>query len=243
MILPSWMHMVLGLALISGEPGPDGRGTTDEPASRRPPKAQMGIKVRRAAYQSGRSAGRLVARWIGQDGHDYVSPNNRPIPSDIQDVHIEIANLDPAHEVSSLDLKAEGIQWHYNQQSFAWKAELKRTKGARTADLFVEPARKETGRVFHLLVRYDDGTTVETDFRGGKASPSVRMPGAVLAASWVGQDGQDWTGSGPSVGPDGFQDIHIRLSGLSNKVQLKLLRIEGPAGRNLGVWPQSQAGQ
>jgi hypothetical protein len=51
-----------------------------------------------------------------------------------------------------------------------------------------------------------------------------------LAARWIGQDGQDWTGSGPAVGPDGLQDIHVHLSGLAAGVAIKAIRIEGPAG-------------
>ena len=55
----------------------------------------------------------------------------------------------------------------------------------------------ETGRPFHVLVRYDDGSTVEADLRGRKADPNLRMPGAAVAARWIGQDRQDWTGTGP----------------------------------------------
>jgi hypothetical protein len=53
---------------------------------------------------------------------------------------------------------------------------------------------------------------------------------AHLAARWIGQDGQDWTGPGPSVGPDGLRDVHIHLGGLSAGVAVKAIRIEGPAG-------------
>jgi hypothetical protein len=47
-------------------------------------------------------------------------------------------------------------------------------------------------------------------------------------AHWVGQDGQDWTGPGPSVGPDGLQDVHIRLDGLAAGLAIKAIRIEAP---------------
>jgi hypothetical protein len=52
-------------------------------------------------------------------------------------------------------------------------------------------------------------------------------PGS-FAARWSGQDGQDLTGPGPSVGPDGLQDVHIRLSGLTAKAAVKAIRVEGP---------------
>ncbi len=228
--LASWTYFALNLAVISWACGLSDAGELRVSGSRGAPEPQAGIPVRRVVFQAGRSPARLLARWIGQDGHDYVGPNNQPVSSDIQDVHIELANLDAAREVASVELTAEGDTWHYNVKSVAWRAEFKRAKGARTADLFVEAARKETGRPFRLLMRYADGATAIADFRGGKASPTLRMPSAVLSASWIGQDRQDWAGAGPSVGPDGFQDVHIRVSGLSPKLRLKLLRIECSSG-------------
>jgi hypothetical protein len=199
--------------------------------------AQAGVPIRTVGFQPGKTTGRLLVRWIGQDEHDYVGPNNRPAASDVQDLHIELLNLDPAREVAFVDVTAQGNQWHYNQQSFAWKAELKRSKGAPTADLFFEPGRVENGRAFHILVRYDDGRTAEADVRGKKANSSLRMPGAAVAARWLGQDGQDWTGAGPSVGPDGIQDARIQITGLSTKVPLKALGIDGPGGAHWEFGP------
>ena len=165
------------------------------------------------AFQSGRSPARFSVRWIGQDGHDYVGPGNQLRPSDTQDIQLELENLDPRREVVSVDVTGKGTdEWMYNAESGAWSAELKRTKGSPTAALFIEANRVETGRPFHVLVRYDDGSTVEADLRGGQADPNLRMPGAAVAARWIGQDGQDWTAKGPSVGPDGLQDVRIHLT-------------------------------
>ncbi len=116
----------------------------------------------------------------------------------------------------------------------AWRAEFKRSKGARTGDVFFEPAWVETGRPFHVLVRYDDGSTAETDFRGQTADHKLRVAAVALAARWIGQDRQDRTGAGPSVGPDGFQDARIHLSGLSTKLTSIAIRISGPGGPELG---------
>ena len=44
---------------------------------------------------------RALRRWIGQDGHDYVSPNNRLEPSDVQDMHVVLSGLDPRARSSS----------------------------------------------------------------------------------------------------------------------------------------------
>src|SRR5262249_15723556 len=57
--------------------------------------------------------------------------------------------------------------------------------------------------------------------------PNLRMPHAALQARWVGQDRQDWAGTGPSVGPDGLQDARIHLSRLGVKIPIKAIRIDG----------------
>jgi hypothetical protein len=48
-----------------------------------------------------------------------------------------------------------------------------------------------------------------------------------FSAQWIGQDGQDWTGTGPAVGPDGLEDVHIALCDLTAGVAIKAIRIEG----------------
>jgi hypothetical protein len=170
-----------------------------------------------------------MARWIGQDGHDYVGPSNQIKPSDTQDIHLQLTGLDPRREVVFVDVTGVGgDQWRFEDKATCWKAELKRSQRSATADLFIEPGRVETGRAFHILVRYDDGSTVETDFRGRKADPNLRMAGAALGARWIGQDRQDWAGPGPSVGPDGLQDARIHLTKLSAALPVKGVRIDGP---------------
>ena len=169
-------------------------------------------------------------KWVGQDGHDYVGPNNRPEPSEIQDMHLVLSGLDPQREISFVDVTTGqgGDQWQYNARSFAWKAELKRPMGSRSADLFLEPGHVEAPRNYHVLFRYDNGTTHEFDVRGRKVSRSLRMPGAALQARWMGQEKQDRVGSGPSVGPDGVADVRIRLTAVSTRVPVKAMRVEGP---------------
>ena len=171
-------------------------------------------------------------RWIGQDGHDYCCGHNRLEPSDVQDVHVVLGGLDPDRDVEFIDVTTDDQkdQWQYNAQSFAWKAELKRTKGSRTADLFLEPGRIEAARNYHILIRYQGGATQEAEVRGRKVNHSLRMPGAAVQAKWVGQDRQDRVGPGPSVGPDGLQDARIRLAGVSTKVPIKAMRVSGPSG-------------
>ncbi len=192
--------------------------------------AIAGASTRPAQAQP--SGGQPSVRWVGQDGHDFVGPNNRREASEIQDMHLAISGLHPHREVTFVDVTTEqaGDQWQYNAQSFAWKAELRRAKGARTADLFLEPGHVEAPRNYHVLIKFDDNTTREFDVRGHKVSRSLRMPGAAIQARWVGQDRQDRVGPGASVGPDGLQDARIHLSGVSTKVPVKAMRVEGTGG-------------
>lgn len=196
-----------------------------------PVAAQTTPRPQRRTPTAGRPTPRLTARWIGQDGHDLVGPNNRLEPSDVQDLHIALAGLDPDREVTFIDITGrEGEQWQYNAQSFSWKAELKREPRSRTADLFIEPGRSGQATIYRLRLRYEGGGEVELEVPGRPYDPRLRMPGAVLNVRWAGQDGHDRVGPGPAVGPDGLQDARLRLTGVSSRVAVQAIRIEGPEG-------------
>jgi hypothetical protein len=235
MRLRTWTIVLSCFLATPGVAMPD---RSDDREADQPPD---GLQVHRVSYQRSRGGEGFSVRWIGQDGRDYVSPNNRMEPSEVQDIHLSLLGLDPRREVAFIDVLPQGgDQWQYNNASFSWKAELKRQKGSRTADLYIEPSRVETGRIFHVLLRYDDGSTVETDLRSRKTDPNLRMPGAALQARWIGQDRHDAVGPGPSVGPDGLQDAKIRLAGLGVKVPIKAIRIDGSGGTHweFGTNPQ-----
>ena len=166
----------------------------------------------------GRASGRFSARWVGQDGHDYVGPSDKLGPSDIQDIHIAIAGLDPRREVVFLEVSSTNGTSGGLRRSPPAGVPIEACKRRATGDVFIEPARVETGQPFHVLVRYDDGSTAETDLRGGKADHKLRVTAVALAARWIGQDRQDRTGAGPSVGADGFQDVRIHLSRLVDQI-------------------------
>src|SRR5271157_5562142 len=195
-----------------------------------PAQLHPAVPVQRAAYPSMQTGSQPSVKWVGQDGHDYVGPNNRLDPSEIQDMHFVLSGLDPQQEICFVDVTTAqgGDQWQYNARSFAWKAELKRPKGSRFADLFLEPGHVLAPRNYHVLFRYENETTHEFDVRGRRVSRSLRMPGAVLQARWMGEEKQDRVGSGPSVGPDGVADVRIRLAGVSTRVPVKAMRVEGP---------------
>ncbi len=51
-----------------------------------------------------------------------------------------------------------------------------------------------------------------------------------MGASWIGQDTNDFTGPGPAVGPDGFQDVRLELTGLSTLLEIGAITVQGTAG-------------
>ena len=112
-------------------------------------------------------------------------------------------------------------------------------RAALTADLYLEPSH-ESNPSLHVTIHYGDGTTAEFDVAGGPADVNLRMPSAALAARWVGQDGQDWTGPTPAVGPDGRQDVHLALSQLSAHIAVKSLTVSssGPVAWQYGLNPE-----
>ncbi len=63
---------------------------------------------------------------------------------------------------------------------------------------------------------------------------------APFSAKWLGHDGADRTGPGPSVGPDGNEDVHIQLLRLDAKRSVKAIRVEQPGGNpwEFGINPR-----
>lgn len=175
--------------------------------------------------------GRLSGRWMGQDGHDFVGPNSSLAPSDVQDIHIRLAGLPANRGVKHAVIRGlGGDEWQFEGPYGPWKAHLLRRPGSPTADLYLEPGREETGRGFTITITFDDGNTAEIIVEGGRADPNLRMPAARLRARWIGQDGRDRAGPGPSVGPDGIQDLVIALENLSPKIEVKSVGVRAPDG-------------
>ena len=182
--------------------------------------------------------------WIGQDGHDRVGPSAEVKPSDVQDIHIVLDGLPPRKAVIHAVITGQGAdEWQYKGKWGPWAAVLEREPGSPRADLYLEPTRVETGRPFTVKLRYDDGTTSEFIVRGRRASPHLRMPGAALAVTWIGQEPGDRVGSGPGVGPDGLQDARLALRGLSAGFEVRSVLIEGQAGTRwrFGVNPEGDS--
>ncbi len=194
------------------------------------PVLLLGLLVPDLAKGQGARRGPAAA-WVGQDGHDFVGPNSALAPSGVQDIHIRLQGLPPNRTITHAKLTGlGGDEWQYGGPHGPYKAHIVRRDRAPAADLYVEPTRVETGRGFTLTLTYDDGRTAELNFPGGKADPNRRMAAAQLKARWIGQDGRDRTGPGPSVGPDGQADVVLALENLVPKVEIKAVSVRAPGG-------------
>ena len=106
---------------------------------------------------------RFLARWIGQDGHDYVGPSEKLG----RQRHSGYSHRDigPGSRASRGGVPRDLInKWQPlavcgRTRRLGARRNFKRVKGSRTGDAYIEPAWDETGRPFHVLVRYDDGST------------------------------------------------------------------------------------
>ena len=176
----------------------------------------------------------LASRSLGQDGSDLVGRSATTGPDGLQDVHIVLAGLPTNLAIRTVDVNPYGYG-HYQYavpdlpagtpglEPGAWRTALLRVSTglhsfAATADLYVQPDRPEDGRNhWDIRVTFVDGSTSFTSTWGIVVSdPSlpVGTPVAGLTAVALGQDNADLVGKSSSAGPDGFQDVHIALSGL-----------------------------
>src|SRR5208337_48134 len=89
-------------------------------------------------------------------------------------------------------------------------------KKSGEGDLFFQPDRDLKGQKLKVLVLYTNDTLDAATVAAGRCDPKLRTPDSPLprlgelaaTARWIGQDGQDVTGSG---------DVHVRLTGLTRR--------------------------
>lgn len=217
-------------------PGKDARaenrgGVMKKPSNRprsRPIRPSFLILERRALL-----TGDPSGVWLGQDGHDLVGPSSNPAPDGVQDIHVAVSGLPAGETIVFAEIQGfGGGDWQYRGPYGPWAAAVVQTAGATNADLYFEPSQVETGRPFQITLKYADGTASNFWIQGGKADPNLRMPQASLQATWLGQDGRDLTGPTPAVGPDGYQDVHLALSGLSADLPIVSATLDGPNGQS-----------
>ena len=172
----------------------------------------------------------INVRWLGQDGHDFVGDPNSIAPNGIQDVHLALSNL-PPKEITFAEITGLGYDaWQYNRPKNQFAAVIQRKPRAATADIFFEATHNEKGRQFSIKITFDDQSIAEVYFPGGKADINLRMKGTGIAARWIGRTSQDHAGTGPAVGPDGFQDVAIGISRLAKGERVKAVRLEDASG-------------
>ena len=181
-------------------------------------------------------------RWIGQDGHDLVGTAATPGPSDVQDIHLALQGLPAGAKVVSGTVRGEGGgEWKVGGAPGTWLALVVKPPGATTADVYIEPYQVETGRSFEIQVGFDDGRSATIPVRGGKADHRLRVASARMEARWVGQDRRDLVGPGPNAGPDGVQDVHLALSRLAAKEEIRSILIVGPGDLRWQFGPNPEA--
>lgn len=186
--------------------------------------------------------GGIKAAWIGQDGKDFVGPYPEHKPNGIQDMHVRISGLPPV-ALKTLVIEGHGYdRWVVQGPPGSWPGHWIRKGKARTAELYLEPFHKETGRAFFLKFEFEDGSKSEVTLKGGKADPILRMPEVTMTAAWGGPSGEDLCGPDLAVGPDGLEDVRIDLARLNPKGEIKAVAImpkEGP-GWEFGLNPKGR---
>ena len=181
-----------------------------------------------------------LALWLGQDGHDHAGGPSAGAGNGIQDMHFLLENLPISVSVTGVRVMGYGGgEWDVNLGPYSpFNGFLTQTKGAATADLYLDPYQVETGRQFDITLDFSNGSSTELWVQGGAADPNLWMPSYNVNPSWIGQDGHDLTGQGPAVGPDGFQDIHLALANLNQASSVSSVTVtSGSLGWSSGLNP------
>jgi hypothetical protein len=172
----------------------------------------------------------FFGKWIGQDGHDLVGGEPGPSKNDYQDIHLAIKGLPASREVTEIAIHpAGGGEWKMSNKD-RFTVLMVRAARSTSADLYIEPYMREVGRQFEVKIKLDNGKEGSAYFPGGKADPNLRVAGSGMEVKWFGQDGVDRTGPGPNVGPEGFEDVHLGLSRLTPKFEIKSVEVTAPGG-------------
>ena len=177
----------------------------------------------------------FTATWVGQNGSDFVGTVARS-PNDYQDVVIHLSGLKTT--VSEIYVQRYGGDiWDYTPSSSSNAFFQTDSSDQSQGELYLEPYHTDVP-VFELIrVTYQDGTSEDSTLSNtGPVDANLRDPGRGLSAQWLGQDGNDWTGNGPSVGPDGIQDFHLKVSNISTGGTVSSLVLTANPGPSAQSW-------
>ncbi|MDG3005527.1 discoidin domain-containing protein [Paludisphaera mucosa] len=163
----------------------------------------------------------LSALWLGQDGGDYVGTEGTLVqqaPNDYQDIHFRLTGLSGAPVAQIEVQRYGGGGWDWSSAGGKNAMLLPDAADSTDADLYLEPYFADPAGTLYQAIRvtYADGSVDQAQATSTTAvDPNLRTPGKSLSATFLGQDGQDWTGATIAVGPDGMQDVHIAIANLS----------------------------
>jgi hypothetical protein len=181
----------------------------------------------------------VAVNWLGQDGYDYAGGPQPGVGNGVQDVDLQFTNL-PANEsiASIVVLGYGGGGWNYKAGPYgpSYSGDLVRSSGSTTADLFVEPYVFTAPKPFYITITYGDQTTATCSVIGQRVDPNLRMPGATVQATWLGQNGQDITNPSQGVGPDGYQDVDLSVSNLSSTETVAGMTLTDASGNGWASW-------
>ncbi|MHC5541810.1 hypothetical protein ACYOEI_26630, partial [Singulisphaera rosea] len=169
-----------------------------------------------------------VVHWVGQDGHDFVGTGTTR-PNDYQDVHLQLTGLKTDAQGNNVPIQSislvrfsggEGATYLLNNP--AGSSGYLAYTGPGTADFYYDPIQADpAGTLFdQFIITYATGSEndpFQIPAGATTVNPNLRMPDSKLSVQWLGQDGQDWTGPGLAAGPDGYQDLHLAISNISQQ--------------------------
>lgn len=190
------------------------------------------------------------AKWIGQTDKDFVGKSLEPAPDQIQDIQVRVSGMFPERLTSILLKGKGGGQWEWlkdENPKIGWAIHVEPGPSPGYADLFFESDQLETGREFELKWTSQGQPEQTIYFGGGKSDPTKPVATANFNALWIGQNVDkpvDLTNRSAAVGPDGFEDVVIELSNLSDRDEIKAIDIATASGKNRwsfgtnpeGVW-------
>jgi hypothetical protein len=118
----------------------------------------------------------LRAIYLGQDGHDYCSPDGRLVADEIQDLHVRLDGLEPDQRIAeALFTRKGGGEWMYwdrPEPTPHFRAQILRQAGAATADVFLAPSNDEKEFDLDIVVRERNGRRLETTVHCGRSDPN-----------------------------------------------------------------------